>query len=78
MPDYMMDCFYRDHEGRLDRVSHESRPLLAHEERGAISEAERVAISAKAAYFEIRLTARMEARIIYVSNVKGRAEPRSA
>ena len=75
MPDYMMDCFYRNHEGRLDRVSHESRPLLAHDERAAISEAERVAILAKPAYFEIRVTALMKMRIIYVSNVKegGRA-----
>ena len=71
MPIYMMDCFYRDAEGRLDSVGRERKRIVAHDDRRAITAAESMAIAAKPAFFELHTTS-LKSRIIYMSPVQGR------
>jgi len=71
MPIYMMDCFYRDPDGRLDSVGRERKRIVAHDDRRAITAAESMAIVVKPAFFELHTTS-PKTRIIYMSPVQGR------
>ena len=71
MPIYMMDCFYRDAEGRLDSVGRERKRIVAHDDRRAITAAESMAILVKPAFFELHTTSPKN-RIIYMSPVQAR------
>ena len=71
MPIYMMDCFYRDAEGRLEPVSRERKRIVAYDDRRAVTAAESVAILTKASFFELHTTS-PKSRIIYMSPVQGR------